>query len=295
MKIVRIKGGLGNQMFQYAFASKLKYLYPQEKILLDLTQFRGYKWHPYELKRVFDVDIPVASFLELSKLSYPFSSNTRIGRLLNGLLSRVSNKEKFEYSEKSASFDKNALRNNGNCYYNGYWLSSQYFDDLRPQLLQSFSFKPVLSDNNSQLKEYIGSCMSVSIHVRRGNYLLFDEYKDICEKPYYANAIKYIRGNVNNPHFFIFSNDIQWCKENLMDLMENYTFVDNNNPLNNYVDLQLMSCCKHNVIAHSTFSWWAAWLNQNPQKIVVAPRKWNNKYAESEGPQMAEWVLLDNE
>lgn len=123
---------------------------------------------------------------------------------------------------------------------------------------------------------------------------MYDAYKGICDNEYYDKAIAYIKEHVENPHFFIFSNDIQYCRENLGGLMLQSTFVENNDPQNSWVDMQLMSCCKHNVIAHSSFSWWAAWLNRNPNKIVVAPKRWvNSPDIKDKRPQLADWIQIE--
>lgn len=294
MKIVNIKGGLGNQMFQYAFACKLKRLYPNEKILLDLTDFKGYGWHVYELKYVFDVQIPVANPLQICKFRAPISINDKGFNFLRRILHHILRRNNYDEKESDLfSFNSTPFGIDTSCYYNGYWCNERYFSDIKEDIRNVFSFKRPLSEYNQNVKVKIENNNSVSIHVRRGNYLLFDEYKDICERPYYEKAIQYIKEHVENPHFYVFSNDMQWCKDNLGDLLDNYTFVENNDPQNNYVDMQLMSCCKHNIIAHSTFSWWGAWLNQNSEKIVIAPSVWNNNF-KAAGPQLEDWVLISN-
>lgn len=294
MKIVNITGGLGNQMLQYAFACKLKHLFPSEKILLDLTNFKGYEWHSYELDYVFDVKIPVASSLQVCRFTIPFSANTNFGSTLNKYFGRFFIRDIYEEKNKDYFlFNPAPFAITKSCYYSGYWFNEGYFSDIKDEILNVFSFKRPLNSYSLNLKKQIESTNSVSIHVRRGNYLLFDEYKNICERPYYEKAIKYMKEHVNNPHFFVFSNDIQWCQENLGDLMDNYTFSENNDPQNNYIDMQLMSCCKHNIIAHSSFSWWGAWLNNNEGKIVVAPYKWKNSEKVMGKPQLDSWILID--
>lgn len=291
MKIVNIKGGLGNQMLQYALAYKLKKLHPSEEVLIDLTSFKGYKWHVYELKYVFDVDIPVASFGKLLKVTCPFSLNTRLGGYMRAIYNRL-HLNKREYVEDGHSgYDEEVFKIKGDCYYDGYWTNQKYFVDIREDILNIFSFRRQIDEKNQTLLNDIKSTNSVSIHVRRGNYLLFDKYKGICEIDYYQRAIDYINTNVVNPHFFVFSNDMDWCKENLTDMLKNYTFVGNNSGMSNYIDLQLMSNCKHNIIANSTFSWWGAWLNQNEGRIVVSPKKWLNLEMK-DTPLLDEWIKM---
>lgn len=290
MKIVNIKGGLGNQMFQYAFAYKLKKLQPTEQVLFDLKDFRGYEWHEYELKSVFDIDLPIASFLQLIKLTSPFSSNISFGRIVRFIFKILGLRRK-EYTERDQfEFHRDALHIKSSCYYDGYWACPKYFEDIRDELLNIFSFRRELDETNRVLLDEIQSTNSVSIHVRRGNYLLFDIYKGICELDYYQRAIDYFNTHVENPHFYIFSNDIEWCKDSLSSLLNNYTFVDVNKGGKNYIDLQLMASCKHNIIANSTFSWWGAWLNNNSRKIVIRPYKWLNNCVETPCPK--EWIAL---
>ena len=291
MKIVNIKGGLGNQMLQYALAYRLKKLLPSEEVLLDLTSFKGYKWHVYELKYVFDVDIPVASFSQLMKVTCPFSLNTRLGGYMRAIYNRLGLNKREYVEDGHSGYSEDVFQKEGDWYFDGYWTNQKYFADIREDILKIFSFRRELDVQNKQTLDEIHSTNSVSIHVRRGNYLLFDTYKGICEVDYYQRAIDYIKAHVDNPHFFIFSNDMEWCKENLSAFMENYTFVGNNSGMSNYVDMQLMSNCKHNIIANSTFSWWGAWLNTHENKIVVSPEKWLN-IEMKESPLLDEWVKL---
>ena len=294
MKIVRINGGLGNQMFQYAFATKLKCLYPTDEILIDVTNYKGYVWNGYELGYVFDVKIPIANFFQISRFTLPVSTNTWIGGKLHGHLGRFFKKNIYtEKRTKYFAFSHEPLIIPKSCYYDGTWFNEGYFSDIKEEILDVFTFKRPLNTYCEDVLAEIQSFNSISIHVRRGNYLRFDAYKGICDKEYYRKAITYIKEHVENPHFFIFSNDIQWCRDNLGGLMDRCTFVENNDPNNNYVDMQLMSCCKNNIIAHSSFSWWAAWLNNNPKKIVVAPFKWVNSADIPNKPQLKDWVLID--
>lgn len=297
MKIVKIDGGLGNQMFQYAFARKLKHLFPSDKILIDITNFKGQTDRRYELKYVFDVDIPVANSIQISQFTFPFSTNTKWGGRIHGHLGKFINRN--IYTEKRPnyfSFSEEPLSISHSCYYSGVWFNESYFIDIKNEIRDAFTFKRPLSSFYQEVKKSIESTNSVSIHVRRGDYLLLDAYKGICEKDYYEKAIKYIKAKVDNPHYFVFSNDIRWCRENLTDLMFNdiYSFVENNDTKNNYIDMQLMACCKHNIIAHSSFSWWATWLNCNPDKKVVAPLRWiNSPDIKESRPQLKDWILIE--
>ena len=294
MKIVKIQGGLGNQMFQYAFACKLKHLFPLEKILIDITNYKGQTGCNYELDNVFNIDLYAANPFQLSRFTLPFSTNTKIGSRIHAYIGKFCSRN--IYTEKKTNyfaFTKEPLDISESCYYAGYWINEEYFHDIKDEIMKTFSFKRPLNSYCHSIKKAINDTNSVSIHVRRGDYLLFDAYKGICDKRYYEKAIAYIKEHVESPHFYIFSNDLQWCRENLSNLMDTYTFVDNNEPKNNYMDMQLMSYCKHNIIAHSSFSWWGAWLNSNPNKIVVAPYKWVNSKDITHKPQLNDWFLID--
>ncbi len=292
MKIVKIIGGLGNQMFQFAFACKLKHLFPEEKVLIDLSHFKGYGLRNYELDYVFDIRMPIASFFQLCQITVPYSIYSKKVRIINNLVGRVMNRNIYREScDDYYSYNPEPFKIKKSQYYDGYWFNEAYFLDIQDEIRNIFTFKRPLSIKNEILHHQIDKTNSVGIHVRRGDYLLYDEYKGICDKDYYIRAINYMKTQLFNPHFYIFSNDLQWCKDNLTDYMDNYTFSENNDSQYNYVDMQLMSYCKHNIIAHSSFSWWAAWLNNNEDKIVVAPSKWNNNNANK--PQLRSWVLMD--
>ena len=282
-------------MFQYAFACKLKYLYPSEEILIDLTDFKGYGWHNFELKYVFGVEMPVATPFQIFRFTLPISTNTGIGQRIHRYFGRFFNRRIYtEKKENYFTYTDEPLLICGSCYYDGTWFNEGYFSDIRDKIYNTFSFRRTLSAYCESVMNEIMNTNSVSIHVRRGNYLLFDTYKGICDKEYYKRAIEYVAGKIQNPHFFFFSDDIQWCRENLSELTDKYSFVENNNPQDNYVDMQLMSCCKHNIIAHSSFSWWGAWLNRNPDRIVVAPYKWVNSNVIRNKPQLKDWILIDH-
>ena len=267
MKIVRILGGLGNQMFQYAFYLSLLEKGFEAKI--DITQFRNYKLHNgYELERIFNVDPQIATYDEVKK-----NSRNKKNELISKLNRKILPPKPTEFLEKKAfKFDSDVFRTKGNTYFEGYWQNHLYFKDIKNKVLEEFHFKKPLKQNNIELLRQIISSNSVSIHIRRGDYLTEKNLGAVCNIAYYSNALEFISLKVKNPTFFVFSDDIVWCKTHLPD--RNYKFVDYNIGTNSYLDMQLMSNCKHNIIANSSFSWWAAWLNDNCQKIVISPVLW---------------------
>lgn len=291
MKIIAIKGGLGNQMFQYALAYRLKLDHPEEEVLIDTSHFKGYKFHEYELKIVFDVQLPVASKWQLWKVTYPIG-NYKLYRAARKFLPKRSS----EFVEpRLFTFWKDVLSLKGDYYIDGSWQNELYFKDRKDDILKIFEFKKPLSGKNIELEKKLSNKNSVSIHVRRGNFLLFDEYKGICELPYYEKAIAYVKSKIDNPCFYIFSNDAEWCKENLAGLCGNYEIVDWNTGMDSYLDMRLMSMCPTNILAHSSFSWWAAWFNTNPNKMVVAPYEWLRLPGLTDKPQLEDWVLIKPE
>ena len=284
MKIVNILGGLGNQMFQFAFYLALKRQFPAEAIKIYTGTYRGYgKHNAYELDRIFGLDAPLASMKEVAWLAYPYR-NYRLWQIGNHLLPqrRTMMKEKV-----FGRYYENALTRTGDCYYDGYWQNERYFADMRPDLLMAYT--PIdIDERNAAFARKITSCNSVSIHVRHGDFLQKPIYRGICGLDYYERAIEEVRRKVRPEAFCVFSNDIGWCKEQLLPLLGGAECVmaDWNVGEKSYLDMYLMSWCRHNIIAHSSFSWWAAWLNQHPDKVVIGPRKWNNiKDSEFELPQ----------
>lgn len=282
MKIINILGGLGNQMFQYALALALKeHCNPEIVVRIDPRAFNGYPIHNgYELKRIFDVKIPEATIREVIKIAYPFL-NYRIWQLCRLLPKRRT----MKYEGKSMAYDERVFTETRDEYLIGYWQTERYFRPFRQDIIKAFSFPSFeIGSPNEMLSEELRQMCSVAVHIRRGDYLKISNTSGICTIEYYQKAItqmkKYITPNV----FVIFSDDIDWCMEHLGTIIGNtdIKFVNWNKGKESYRDMQLMSLCKHNIIANSSFSWWGAWLNQNPDKIVIAPSRWMNSEGWSE-------------
>lgn len=290
MKIVKIIGGLGNQMFQYAFYLSLKRNYPDDIIKVDLSCFNGYPLHcGFELERIFQLDMVQATFMDLLKNAYPYY-NYRIWQLGKRIL---PNRKSIYFEPSDAYLDDIVYKDNTNKYYDGYWQNVFYFKNAEDVIKRTFVF-PVLKDSrNLEIAERIKSVNSISIHVRRGDYLHHKLYKGICDIDYYCKGIEYLLKSIENPSFFIFSNDIDWCRANLVKYLDkcNFCFINWNQDKDSYIDMQLMSLCKHNIIANSSFSWWGAWLNNNDGKIVISPRKWINLELKS-NIQLQEWICF---
>jgi hypothetical protein len=181
-------------------------------------------------------------------------------------------------------------------YLMGYWQSEKYFINADETIRKDFNFKLPMGANNVNLMKEINEVNAISLHVRRGDYannVQTTATHGLCSIEYYHAAILHMANQIDAPNFFIFSDDIAWVKENLkIDFP--HTFVNHNFGLESYNDMRLMSLCKHNIIANSTFSWWGAWLNSNKKKIVIAPKRWfaNETIINTQDLIPYDWVRL---
>lgn len=240
--IVNFSSGLGNQMFQFAFYLSIKEVYGEAFASMGLLEAHN----GFELDDVFNIDIP---FVEVSK-------------------------DNSSMRTDSLNFNPEVFNQTSPMHFIGYWQSEKYFSEIKRKVANAFKFPEIDGSNEVYLKEILRT-NSVSIHVRRGDYYLGinkDRYAGICESDYYQMAIEKMDSIVDSAKYIVFSDDVEWCKANLN--VKDATFVEGNTGKNSFRDMQLMSLCKHNIIANSSFSWWAAWLNENKKKIIIAPKKW---------------------
>lgn len=273
MVISRLIGGLGNQMFQYAagrsLANRLNTI-PK----LDILSFKHYKLRKYSLS-CFNIKENIASYEEINKLTV--KKMGVIERILNRLLNRLPKEAPTYIKEKRKfHFDPEILCLPDNVYLEGSWQNKKYFDDIEAIIRKEFTVKTPLLGRNKELAGQIASHESVSLHIRRTDYISNPHIHNVhgtCDLDYYFRCVEYLSKIVKQPHFFIFSDEPQWVSDHLK-LSYPATLIDHNGPDMSHEDLRLMSFCKHNVIANSTFSWWGAWLNENPEKIVLAPKRW---------------------
>jgi hypothetical protein len=279
MIVVRLWGGLGNQMFQYAAARRLAHV-NGAALKLDTGWFGneapGDTSRRYELG-VFRIDAGFASAGEARRLRGP--DIRRWPRIVKKLVAVVGYAGRRSYvGEKHYHFDPEILRLKGDIYLDGYWQSEKYFRDAAEVIRNDFRLKPAPEGANRELMRKIGECESVSLHFRRGDYVTnvnAAAYHGTASLDYYAAAIDAILSRVGSPRLFVFSDEPEWVKRNLKAHLP-VTYVEGNGEANAAEDLRLMSACRHHIIANSSFSWWGAWLGGNPGKVVVAPRKWFN-------------------
>lgn len=280
MIIIRMTGGLGNQMFQYALFLKLRSLGKEVK-MDDRTQYASINARPIMLW-CFDISYPRASKKEIDELTDGFMKlHHRIRRKLFG-------RKSLEYAEQSWNFDKQILVREP-AYLTGYFQSERYFRDIEDQVRTVFNFSDkiwegldsVLSERVRGYQKKIGETLAVSVHIRRGDYLKNEEaYGHICTESYYHKAIDLVQKRYPQAVFFFFSNETQWVRKWLEEeYPEEFPFeiIEGTDEATGYLDLFLMSRCKHHIIANSSFSWWGAWLNADKGKMVIAPSKWHNK------------------
>jgi len=265
MIITRIKGGLGNQMFQYAIARKIS-LDQGSDFKLDLTDYSRDDFRKYGLKN-FQIIENVATPEEVKKRKYPWGVISKLWRFFSFKILRIHN----------IGYEKKVLKFRKNLYLDGYWQSYKYYQDLKDVFKKDFSLKVPLSETQLELVKQMQNCNSVSLHIRRGDYVFnkaASKVFNVCTLEYFKQAAEYLSLQIPQAVFYIFSDDAKWVKENLK--LENKMIYISDYGLKDFEELYLMSLCKHNIIANSSFSWWGAWLNANPQKIVVCPKKWVN-------------------
>ncbi len=281
-------GGLGNQMFQYAAARSLSL---KRGIPFSVTFDDPYKFvaRKYALD-IFQLDLNFAGMDDLRKYAPKTGLKRKIFRLLG------KNPDSFLFQEKEYYvFDPAFFDVDSHAYLRGFWQSYLHFEDIRAALLNDFGFKQPLSGKNKEWAKLASESNSISIHVRRGDYVSVaqaNKSHGVIEVPYYEQAIKAVSQRVEQARFFVFSDDMPWVRENLK-LPADTVFVEGNDGEAAFEDMRLMTHCKHNIIANSSFSWWGAWLNQHPDKLVVAPNQWTTS-AELKNITLApaEWIII---
>lgn len=292
MNIIRMSGGLGNQMFQYALYLKLRSMGKEVKFD-DINEYRGENTRPIMLA-VFGITYPRATWDEIIEFTDgSMSLLKRIRRKLFGRRAMEYHEEGF-YDPRVLEFESMYLRGN--------FKSEKYFEDVREEVRELYQF-PALEEMHLPEKLYrntracldaIESAEAVGMHMYRSDSRLDEElYEGICTERYYEGAVRFIQEKYPNAFFYIFSNEPKWVKkwvedliasqikedmdrEEILNLEKHFVLVEANTEYTGYLDMLLMSKCRHNIISNSSFSWWAAWLNPNPDKLVVAPDRWVN-------------------
>ena len=276
MIVARLMGGLGNQMFQYA-AGRALALRHRTVLKLDLSFFETTS--PGNTARKFLLDrFPIVAE-RASTSDFPCLEDTSpslVTRAGNAWLRMTGRQCRSVLLDFDHSIKHSFFLAPDQSYLVGYWQSEAYFHNIRDSLLHEFIIDTDDTEMNAKTARLIGTTCSVAIHFRRGDYVEAGEsasYHGLCSLEYYQRATEIMAKAVHDPHFFIFSDDPGWVRGNF-DIPYPCTLVDHNRPDEPVGDLGLMSLCKHQIIANSTFSWWGAWLNTNPGKNIIAPKRW---------------------
>jgi Glycosyl transferase family 11 len=287
MIVVRLIGGLGNQMFQYAVGRALA-LRHHTLLKLDVSAFAEYRTHQYALDRLRIVATHAAE--EEVRM---FSRRGRLERLFarpgwrSGGLNYIK--------EQSFAFDPSVVRASPPLYLDGYWQSEKYFSAAREVLLSEFKPKNPFNSENLAVCGCMEASESVSVHVRRGDYVSDANASAVhgtCGADYYYRAADHLAKHVGDIRLFVFSDDISWARQNL-EFSFPTEFVDVNGRETAEWDMHLMAACRHHIIANSSFSWWAAWLNPRRDKQVVAPARWFRDWRIDTSDLLPEsWVRL---
>lgn len=290
MNIIRMSGGLGNQMFQYALYLKLKSMGKEVKFD-DINEYRGEKARPIMLA-VFGVEYPRATWDEINA----FTDGSM--DIMKRIKRRIFGRHAVEYYEQGF-YDPNVLSFDS-MYLRGSFQSEKYFVDIKDRIRTLYQF-PSLEDMHLPEKLYratrgcldaIESSEAVGLHMYRSDSRVDSElYDGICTEKYYEGAVRFMQDKVPDAKFYIFSNEPKWVKgwvnaliqsqitegmsrDEIRAMEKKFILVEANTEYTGYLDMMLMSKCKHNIISNSSFSWWSAWINSNPDKIVVAPDRW---------------------
>jgi hypothetical protein len=277
MIIIKLKGGLGNQMFQYAFG-KVMSLKNSTQLYLDTSGYAnavkmdGFTPRTYELT-IFDSVAEIIDPVKLNKQLYP----RKIEKYIRYILGRNT----IKYHSPGVGYDNTAYNIPNNVYYVGYFQSYKYYTNMEDRIKECFKFKQeLLNARTVKTKNELTDKHTISVHIRRGDYVTdstTNENHGLCSMEYYNTCIDLMMQRVDNPVFVFFSDDIEWVKNEFGNRNLNSVFIDFNTGSDSWMDLYLMQHCKHNIIANSSFSWWGAWLNHNSSKIVCAPNNWFKK------------------
>lgn len=284
MIIVKVMGGLGNQFFQYA-------LYRQfqengKETYLDTSWYYKNK----DVNRKYQLDLFHTKILKCTeKQKYSLANNDKniVGFTYHKIF---GNKKSHIFESEMGDFEPDILKLQTG-YLEGYWQRKEYFSDISDKLKKELVLKENLPEKDKRMLSKIENTNSIAIHVRRGDYLEAQNvYGGICTEKYYTTGIEYMEQHINYGHFFVFSDDMNWCRQ-FLGKKDNVTFVDINSNDEGYFDLVLMSKCKNIIMANSSFSWWAAWLNDTNEKIIISPKRWNSFTKDSDFA-CDNWILI---
>jgi hypothetical protein len=289
MVISKIIGGLGNQMFQYAFGRTIA-LRNNTELKLDTTEFPNYEFHLYTMNHLnilenYATNEEVASFIKHRP------RKDKLGLILNPFF---ADRARF-VEEPEFTFNPSNLEIKAPCYVQGYWQSEKYFLEIEDTIRKEFTLREPLDDYSQSIADKIESAKApVFLHIRRGDFAYhpyMSKVMGICPPEYYDAAMGIIRQKVMDPTYFVFSDDIEWAREHMKTGFP--TEFIGQGPEKNYFDLDLMRRCKHHILSNSTFGWWGAWLSDYSRSgITIAPTRWTNKNFDTKDLIPEYWIKL---
>ena len=291
MIIVKFKGGLGNQMFQYALYKK--YMQLGKETYAEISFYDDRKVMPLKLEEAFQgIKLNTNMAAEYAMQLNQKADNRNI---LEKICQKVYPYKKNVQEISEGKFDSNVLKLS-NCFVEGFWQTEMYWDDIKEEVLQDFKFN-LGNTSLSSINRFMKKNSFISIHIRGGDYLNEENQKlfgGVCSSAYYKSAIDYVQNKTGISSLLVFTNDCEYSQSILQTIKCDYYFAKNylNEGTPDWVEMYLMSQCKHNIIANSSFSWWGAYLNRNSDKIIVAPQKWiNGKTMKNICPN--EWIRIE--
>lgn len=274
MKIIKLKGGLGNQMFQYTYAKIIQEL-SGEDVKLDFSAYKALGKDMVRVPRItkFQLKIPVATSDDIKKICmFNHTGNSLSLAYRIGILAEEKLNKGYFFEPNRGYIEPESIIEHS--YFDGYWQSWRYVERVKDSIVDDFLPSYNMSDSTLTTKSSIDSQNAVFIGVRRGDYSNEISHYGTFGSAYYQNAMSYIAQRVNTPVFYIFSNDIEWCKKNIDWGSYNVIYREPEQQTDDFEELMLMASCKHAIIINSTYHWWGAELINNPNKIVCCPCKW---------------------
>lgn len=302
MIVLKVTGGLGNQMFQVAFAKKIANE-TKEEIYLDTSVYKKYKIRNYalsnlkvstQLKTLSESNISHIGLLRLRfsqkqyRLIQRIIRDLHIREKIGGKLYALLAKRGFYYNFDPYYYSSPRLSNKDICIY-GYFQSEKYFLPYKKEIMEDMKVKITPTEDEKKVIDELSSCDSVGVSMRLGDDYVNSSFLNVCDEDYYYRAMDYVYKKNKNVVFYIFSDDIKRAKDNF-SFRYPVKYIEG---FRDYESLRLLYSCKHFVISNSSFSWWGAYLSENKEKIIVAPKKWNNKTVSDLDIYTRNMTLLD--
>lgn len=282
MVVTKLISGLGNQLLQYAFGRQLS-LIKNVPLKLDISFFDSQDLRSYKLNH-FNINANVATIADIAPFQKDITTYQNLHAKSSFYAKVYRNLEPLLFPKYTKSYFKEAIwwiyepavyKTPSNVYIEGYWQHYKYFENMQTQVFEELTLKDKLENAVKNWLSIIkDDPFAVAVHIRRGDYVTdsgANYLMGVLPINYYNQAINYIKQKISNPNFYFFSDDLDWVKDNIETNGSAFYVTGNED----YEDLDLMRHCKHNIIANSTFSWWGAFLNRNPNKIVIAPKQWS--------------------